>query len=113
MNISPMDVFWIFLMLISLQPLLKQRMVEASRRKLIADMQHKRGSRVILLAHCQETMSFLGFPLVWYIDVNDSEAVIRAIHLTDPNASGTAPWQIPRFGCRQSGGDAVRRQVDT
>jgi len=37
---------------------------------------------VILLAHRQETMSFLGFPIVRYIDVNDSEAVIRAIHLT-------------------------------
>ena len=37
---------------------------------------------MILLAHRQETMSFLGFPIVRYIDVNDSEAVIRAIHLT-------------------------------
>jgi ClpP class serine protease len=40
---------------------------------------------VILLAHRQETMSFLGFPLMRYIDVNDSEEVIRAIRLTDPN----------------------------
>jgi ClpP class serine protease len=38
---------------------------------------------VILLIHRQETMSFLGFPLVRYIDVNDAEEVIRAIHLTD------------------------------
>ena len=29
-------------------------------------------------------MSLLGFPLLRYIDVNDSEEVIRAIHLTDP-----------------------------
>jgi len=29
-------------------------------------------------------MSFLGFPLHRYIDVNDSEEVMRAIHLTDP-----------------------------
>jgi len=85
MNVSPMDFFWIFIMLTSLQPLLKQRLLDASRRKLIADIQRKRGSRVILLAHRQETMSFLGFPIVRYIDVNDSEAVIRAIHLTDPN----------------------------
>jgi ClpP class serine protease len=30
-------------------------------------------------------MSFLGFPLARYIDINDSEEVLRAIHLTDPN----------------------------
>jgi ClpP class serine protease len=85
MNLGFTDVFWIFLMLTSLQPVLKQRLLEASRRNLIADIERKRGSRVILLAHRQETMSFLGFPIVRYIDVNDSEAVIRAIHLTDPN----------------------------
>lgn len=84
-NVGPMDVFWIFIMLTSLQPLMKQRWLEASRRRLIAQIERKRGSRVILLAHRQETMSFLGFPLVRYIDVNDSEEVIRAIRLTDPN----------------------------
>lgn len=85
MSFSPVDVFWIFLMLTSLQPVLKQRFLEASRRRLISRIQHKRGSRVILLAHRQETMSFLGFPVVRYIDINDSEEVIRAIHLTDPS----------------------------
>jgi ClpP class serine protease len=85
MNIGPMDIFWIFLMVTSLQPVLKQRLLEASRRKLIGQIERKRGSRMILLAHRQETMSFLGFPLMRYIDVNDSEEVIRAIHLTDPN----------------------------
>jgi ClpP class serine protease len=39
---------------------------------------------VILLVHRQETMSLLGFPVFRYIDVNDSEEVLRAIHLTDP-----------------------------
>ena len=29
-------------------------------------------------------MSLLGFPLMRYIDVNDSEEVLRAIKLTDP-----------------------------
>ncbi len=85
MNIGPMDVFWIFLMLTSLQPVMKQRWLEASRRRLIARIERKRGSRVILLAHRQETMSFLGFPLMRYIDLNDSEEVIRAIRLTDPS----------------------------
>ena len=30
-------------------------------------------------------MSLLGFPLMRYIDINDSEAVLRAIQLTAPN----------------------------
>lgn len=85
MNIGPLDIFWIFIILTSLQPVLKQRWLETSRRKLIAQIERKRGSRVILLAHRQETMSFLGFPIMRYIDVNDSEEVIRAIHLTDPS----------------------------
>jgi hypothetical protein len=84
-TIGPIDLFWIFIMVTSLQPVMKQRWIEASRRRLIAQIERKRGSRVILLAHRQETMSFLGFPLLRYIDVNDSEAVIRAIHLTDPS----------------------------
>ena len=85
MNISFTDIFWIFLVFTSLQPVLKQRLLGLSRRKLIAEIERKRGSRVILLAHRQETMSFLGFPIVRYIDINDSEEVIHAIHLTDPN----------------------------
>jgi len=85
MTIGPMDVFWVFIMVSSLQPVLKQRWSEVARRMLIARLERKRRSRVILLAHRQETMSFLGFPVARYIDVNDSEEILRAIHLTDPS----------------------------
>ena len=34
-------------------------------------------------------MSFLGFPVMRYIDVNDSEEVLRAIKLTDRRARST------------------------
>jgi len=79
-----MDIFWLFLMLSALQPVIKQRLLEASRRRLIARIERERQSRVILLVHRQETMSFLGFPVYRYIDINDSEEVLRAIHLTKP-----------------------------
>jgi len=79
------DLFWIFLMLSALQPVLKQRMLENARQRLIARIERLRGSRVILLVHRQETMSFLGFPVFRYIDIHDSEEVIRAIHMTDPD----------------------------
>ncbi|ACM61766.1 ClpP class serine protease [Caldicellulosiruptor bescii] len=79
------DLLIFFIIASSLQPALKQRMLESARQKLIAKIEKKRGSRVILLVHRQETMSFLGFPIYKYIDINDSEEVIRAINMTDPS----------------------------
>ncbi|TMP91251.1 MAG: hypothetical protein E6L08_11605 [Verrucomicrobia bacterium] len=79
-----MDIFWLFFMLSALQPVIKQRLLESSRKRLMALIERERKSRVVLLVHRQETMSLLGFPLFRYIDINDSEDVIRAVHLTDP-----------------------------
>lgn len=79
---SATDVFWVFLMLTAIQPVLKQRLLDASRARVMRAIERKRHSRVISLVHRQETMSFLGFPVFRYIDVDDSEQVIRAIHLT-------------------------------
>jgi ClpP class serine protease len=70
-------------MLSALQPVLRQRMMDAMRTRKIAQLERKRGSRVILLVHRQETMRLLGFPIMRYIDMNDSEEVLRAIRLTD------------------------------
>mgnify|MGYP005838544537 CR=1 FL=1 len=75
--------FWIFLMIVMLQPVLRQKMLESARLRLMHRIEQQRKSRVILLVHRQETMSLLGFPLMRYIDVDDAEEVIRAIHLTD------------------------------
>ena len=79
------SLFWIFFMLAALQPILKQRMLESARQKLISKIEKIRNSRVILLVHRQETMSLLGFPIMRYINVHDSEEVIRAIRMTDPD----------------------------
>jgi ClpP class serine protease len=57
-------------------------MRDAMRMRKIAQLERERDSRVILLVHRQETMRFLGFPIVRYIDVNDSEDVLRAIQMT-------------------------------
>ena len=80
---SVADIFWIFFIMSALQPVLRQRMLDAMRMRKIAQLERKRNSRVILLVHRQETMRLLGFPLVRYIDVNDSEQVLRAIQMTD------------------------------
>ena len=77
------DIFWFFFMFTALQPVLRQRMLEAMRTRKIAQLEKQRNSRVILLVHRQETMRFLGFPVVRYIDINDSEEILRAIQMTD------------------------------
>jgi ClpP class serine protease len=81
-----MDFFsllWLFFIITSLQPVIKQRMLDAARQRLLEQLERKRKSRVIVLIHRQETMSLLGFPLVRYINIEDSEAVLRAIKMTD------------------------------
>jgi ClpP class serine protease len=78
-------IFWLFFIVVALQPLLKKRFLVAMRQKLIASFEKARESRMIVLIHRQETMSLLGFPIFRYIDIDDSEAVIRAIHMTDPD----------------------------
>ena len=78
------QIFWLFFVLSALQPVLKQRLLENSRQRLLARLERQRKTRVILLVHRQETMSLLGFPLMRYIDINDSEDVIRACVMTDP-----------------------------
>jgi ClpP class serine protease len=77
------DIFWFFFIISALQPVLRRRYLEAMRTRMMERIEHKRGTRVILLVHRQETMNLLGFPLMRYIDVNDSEEVLRAIQMTD------------------------------
>jgi ClpP class serine protease len=79
------DFFWLFLIFSALQPVLQQKMQQMNRLRLLRQLQRRRGSLAIALIHRQETMSFLGFPLMRYIDINDSEEVLRAIRLCDNN----------------------------
>ncbi len=83
---SPMDIIWFFFIFsVMLQPVIKRRLLEDARVRMIRVVEKERKSRVILLVHRQETMSFLGFPLMRFINIEDSEEVIRAINLTDDN----------------------------
>ena len=71
-------LFWLVL-LFALLPLLRQRVLEAARRRLRRQIESARNSRVILLVHREETMSLFGIPLMRIIDIQDAEDVIRAI----------------------------------
>lgn len=79
------NILWIFLIISSLQPIIRQRMLEAARRRSLRALEESRGSRAITLIHRQETLALLGFPLARYIDIKDSEQILRAIKLTDPD----------------------------
>src|SRR6202049_1045575 len=77
------DLIWLFFIFSAIQPMLQQKMLEAMRVRKISQLERERKSRAILLVHRQETMRFLGFPVARYIDINDSEEVLRAIQMTD------------------------------
>jgi ClpP class serine protease len=76
------SLFWVLLLLLLITPYLRQRAIESARFSLIKTIENKRKSRVIVMIHRQETMSILGIPLARYINIEDSEAVLRAIRLT-------------------------------
>ena len=82
---SVTDLFWVFLIIVSLQPAIRQRLLEMARLRTLRRLEQKRNSRAIALIHRQETLALLGFPLLRYIDVNDSEEVLRAVRLTAPD----------------------------
>jgi ClpP class serine protease len=79
---SPLDLFWFFFVLSSLQPMLQQRVLTTRRAHALRALERRRGSRAITLIHRRETLSFLGIPFGGYIDIDDSEALIRAIEMT-------------------------------
>ncbi len=65
-----------------LAPMVAQRLLATRRYRAIRKLERVRGSRVITLIHRQESISLFGIPLRRFIDVEDSEQVLRAIRLT-------------------------------
>ncbi|GAB4384013.1 MAG: ATP-dependent Clp protease proteolytic subunit [Salibacteraceae bacterium] len=107
-------LFWIIILLISIQPAVRQRMIETARLRLMGRIEKQRGVRVISIVHRQETMSILGFPLMKYISMEDSEEVLRALESTDddtdielvlhtPGGLAIASMQIARAMIRRKG----------
>ncbi|MBS4030119.1 MAG: ATP-dependent Clp protease proteolytic subunit [Clostridiales bacterium] len=79
---NPVLIIWVFFILSAFLPMIKQRRLDSNRLKLLRYLQGKRGSRVITLIHRQEHLSFLGIPLTRFINIEDSELILRAIRLT-------------------------------
>jgi ClpP class serine protease len=73
----------ILILLFFVMPAIESWRIEMLREKAVTDLEKKRGSRVIVLIHRQESVNVLGIPVVRYINIDDSEGVLKAIRLTD------------------------------
>ncbi len=82
---DPLNLLWLFFILSSLTPLLQQGLLGQQRLRLLRQLEKRRGSRAIALIHRQEAVRLLGIPVARYIDIEDSEQVLRAIRLTPPD----------------------------
>lgn len=78
-------LFFLLFIYIVLHPQLQHRHLVGARLSLIRSIENKYGWRVITMIHRQEKIGFLGFPVYRYIDIEDSETVLRAIRTTPPN----------------------------
>lgn len=79
-----LNIIWILILLQAFIPYIQKRILEMRRKTTLRRLEKVRESRAITLIHRQETMMLLGFPLARYIDIEDSEQVLRAIRLTPP-----------------------------
>ncbi|RLI92276.1 MAG: hypothetical protein DRO89_02435 [Candidatus Altiarchaeales archaeon] len=82
MEIGIFDLFWVFFLLIFVIPLVKRKIIDSSRAAMLRRIERKRKSRVITMIHRQEAISLFGIPFTRYIDIEDSERVLRAIRAT-------------------------------
>jgi len=78
-------MFWLLFFIIILWPQLQLRSIQSARMNLIKRLEGKLGYRVITLIHRQESIGFFNIPIYRYIDIEDSEAVLRAIRTTPPD----------------------------
>ncbi len=77
---------WIIIfILLFLVPQLQRARLNSARRKLLRKIAKMRKATTITLIHRQEIIAFFGIPLRRYIDIDDSEEVLRAIRMADPN----------------------------
>jgi ClpP class serine protease len=73
------NIWFILFIFLFLVPMAQRNYLQMARKSVLARLGKTRGTQVITLIHRQETISFLGIPLARYIDIEDSEKVLRAI----------------------------------
>ena len=75
-------IFWLLLVYVLVSQFWGFNSIDGARTDVLNRFQQERKSRVIAMIHRQETFSLFGVPVESYINIEDSEAVLRAIRLT-------------------------------
>ena len=75
-------LWFMFIFFLILSPWFKKLSLQRARESAIKLIEDKRKSRVITMIHRQEAMGFLGIPIFRFINIEDSERVLRAIRMT-------------------------------
>ncbi|AEA46451.1 SDH family Clp fold serine proteinase [Archaeoglobus veneficus] len=75
-------IWWLFIVYLILGPQLKYKQLETARKSAMRRMGKKRGSNVITMIHRQESIGLFGIPFYRFINVEDSEQILRAIRRT-------------------------------
>ncbi len=77
------NLLWFLLIFfIVINPWFRKMALQRARESAIRRIEERRGSRVITMIHRQEAMGFLGIPIFRFINIEDSERVLRAIRMT-------------------------------
>ena len=76
------SLWFLFLLFFVVFPQIKQQILRYKRISAIRNCEKRRGSRIITLIHRQESMGFWGMFSRNYINIEDSEEVLRAIRMT-------------------------------
>ena len=82
MEFNLSTVFFVFFLIMVLQPILMGRMFALRRAQAIRVIERKRGSRVITMIHRQEKRSLFGFSMSSQIGLEDAQSIISAIKAT-------------------------------
>lgn len=76
------NILWLIVIIYALIPTIKQWKTGSLRFRMLERIEKNRKSRAITLIHRQESFNLLGIPITRYINIEDSEEILRAIRLT-------------------------------
>jgi ClpP class serine protease len=79
------SLFWVFIAIMVLQPLLTGRWYAVRRAQAIRAIGKAHATRVITMIHRQEKRSLFGFAVARHIDLEDAQTIIAAIKDTPDN----------------------------
>lgn len=82
MNFDFGQILWLLFIVFTVWPMMKMKVLERSRYTILRGFEKERGTRLITMIHRQESVMIIGLPISRYINIEDSEQVLRAIRMT-------------------------------